>query len=120
MYGLHNLPSTDEPAMRQGLAALWPLTPGKKSMFIHTATVMSRQRFQYSDTWRAERITIAGRPRDTIVVRRTQQSLIPGRVFTRYTGWCDISTRAWIKLDIQVLQGRSGAQPFEATAIKLP
>ncbi len=123
MYGLRIMPFSYEPAFRRGLSSLWPLSPGRTAAFDYTGTQPSGAREQFSESWsveRAERINIAGVARDTLVVRQTQRNVVPGLYLVHYIWWLDIESRVWIKMDIEIVQGRNATQPFQATILSRP
>ncbi len=120
LYGLIQLPADNDAAFRRGLAALWPLAPGKTSSF-----PLNFGQYVNTDTWRverAERRVIAGEPRDLLVLRRTLQSTQFSAVLVHETYWYDIAARAFAKLEVEVVRypGRFFNSSFEATRIQVP
>jgi len=123
MYNFWSLPLIGEPAVRSGTSAVWPMAPGGRTSFVFIGRSFDGNTFQYQETWRverAERITVAGAPRDTLVVRRTQEGRLNNTSLVHETYWYDLASRTWIKREVETVRGQSIARPFEATRIEVP
>jgi len=123
MYNFWSLPLIGEPAVRSGISAVWPMAPGGRTSFVFIGRSFDGNTFQYQETWRverAERITVAGAPRDTLVVRRTQEGRLNNTSLVHETYWYDLASRTWIKREVETVRGQSIARPFEATRIEVP
>ncbi len=120
LYNIYDVPASDEAAIRRGMSALWPLTEGKSASFLFVAPSVAAQTFQYDETWRvvrAERITIAGQPRDTLVLRWTSQGRLGNAHLSHQTWWYDLTTRTFVKREVELVRGTTRWRSAEAVAI---
>lgn len=117
------LPLTDEQGTRAGVAALWPLEPGRTASFTFIGSTNAAQTFRYREDWRVvgqQRVSVAGGERDVIVIERRQRGMFENNYDGTDTLWYDLQSRTFIRRNITVRQGQPGAGNFEATRISVP
>jgi hypothetical protein len=120
LYNFYTLPTVGEAELRRGFGALWPLAPGGSSNFMFVGQTTDGNTFQFAESWRverAERITVAGAPRDAIVLRRTQQGQGANNHLSHQTYWYDVATRTWLRRDVELVRGTTAARSYQATAL---
>ena len=124
LLNFFTLPLVDEPAVRRGLGALWPLEPGKSTNFSFVSeTAGQRERFLYRETWRvvrSERAVIAGAQRDVLVITRTQEGQAGNTFLGTFTYRYDPASRVFLSASLEITRGSFGFSPFEATQVQLP
>lgn len=123
LLNFYTFPITDEPAVRRGFAALWPLEPGRTATFTFVGRARDGNTYQYVRRWRVERaeqLLIGGVPRNTLVLTQTEEDVSFGRLSMTSTYWFDTASRTFIKGSVLVRRGTTNAQPFEATQIMVP
>ncbi|MBX9593187.1 MAG: hypothetical protein K2X46_02395 [Roseomonas sp.] len=123
LYNFYQLPLTDERSVRQGLQRLWPLAVNKSVDYIFIGQTDSMSTHQYAENFRvlrAEVLMIDGSPRNTLVLRHTQEGRLDNRFLGSSTYWWDTATGAWLKREVSVTRGQSSSRPYEAIGITVP
>jgi hypothetical protein len=117
------LPLEDEPSVRNGLAALWPLSPGRTANFTFIGRTQDQSTFRYAERWSVERqetVTIGGTQRSVFVLTRTQEGMFNNNYLGTETYWLDAETQTWLKRTVAVTRGRAAGSNWEAQSIVVP
>ena len=120
LYNLFPLPLVDEPTVREGYAALWPLAVNRAVRFVNRQEAGGTI-WEFQETWRVERaetLAIDGVARPTLVLRRTQEGVRDNRFLGHQVYWLDTATGLWLKRTVEVIRGNAWGANYEATRIE--
>lgn len=125
LLGLVALPVEDERAWRDGMWALWPLEPDRRSTFTAFGRDVRGDRVFHRHEWRVEgtqSLRIGARTHDTIVlrVRTTHADGARGRHDVVRTIWLDRDIGVPVRVGVDARQGVSRDRSFMAREVEPP
>lgn len=123
---LQEVPAGQFAAVRDGLAQVFPLAPGRTARFSYFQGYMNdpTKTGQFRETWTTvgpETLQVGGKPVETVVVTRELEDSQPyGSVGIRWKLWYARDSGVWVKGEPTVLRGDATVRPFAATSIAVP
>jgi hypothetical protein len=123
LANIYTLPVYGEAALRNGLAGLWPLAPGKSVSFLHEVGSTDGALAWINTTWHVlgeQTLVVAGQPRQVLVMENIESMPRVGGYAGQWTLYYDIRARAFVGGDISVLRGTNSARNWRATSITVP
>ena len=119
-------PPGQDRAIRDGIAPLFPIVPGKTAEFSYFQGY-TNDRFktgQFVERWATlgpETLTIAGQPVQTIVfTREVENSQTYGSLGINSRLWFAPDAGVWVRGDTTVVRGQSNARSFVVTKLTTP
>lgn len=123
LANIYPLPLVGEAALRNGLAGLWPLAPGKSVSFIHEVGGDGGAIAWVNTTWQVlgeQTLVVAGEPRQVLVIENTESMPRLGGYAGTWTLFYDLRARVFVGGDIHVIRGFNEARNWRATRIAVP
>ena len=120
-------PSSQERAIRDGMAPLFPIVPGKTAEFRYLGTYSNERTLtgEFIERWTtdgSETVQVDGKPVQAVLFTREVSNLQRyGSAATRWRLWYDPGTGVWVRGEPTMLRGETfNARPFQAARVTVP
>ncbi|MGG5819843.1 hypothetical protein [Falsiroseomonas sp. HW251] len=123
LANIYPLPVPEEAALRNGMARLWPLEPGKSTNFIREISGQAGALGWINETWHVlgqQTLVVANQPRQVMVMENIQSMPYIQGYAGQWTLYYDIQARAFVGGDLRVIRGINNTPSWRATSITTP
>ncbi|PWS35150.1 hypothetical protein DFH01_22845 [Falsiroseomonas bella] len=117
------VPTTDEASLRRGMAALWPLEPGKSVNFSRQIGSPDGQLLFVNTTWHVlgpSTLDVGDRSIPVLVLEQHENVPRMGGYAGVWTLYYDPASRNFVGGDHRVLRGFSNARNWRVTSLTVP
>jgi hypothetical protein len=123
LANIYTLPMPEESALRNGIARLWPLQPGKTTNFIREVSGDAGALAWINETWHVlgqQALVVANQPRQVLVIENIQSMPYVQGYAGQWTLYYDTQARVFVGGDLRVIRGVNNTPSWRATSITVP